>query len=50
MFLAVMDTLEIEAASVAGWSDGAVIGLMLAEMAPQRVAGVFCFACNFEDA
>jgi pimeloyl-ACP methyl ester carboxylesterase len=46
--LAVMDTLQLEQAAMVGWSDGAVIGLMLASKAPTRVAGVFFFACNMD--
>ncbi len=45
---AVMDTLRIEQAGLVGWSDGAVIALMLATQAPTRVAGVFFFACNMD--
>lgn len=46
--LSVMDTLNIEKAAVVGWSDGAVIGLILARQAPERIAGVFYFACNMD--
>jgi pimeloyl-ACP methyl ester carboxylesterase len=46
--LTVMDTLNIEKAGVVGWSDGAVIALILALKAPARVAGVFYFACNMD--
>lgn len=46
--LAVMDELGIERAQLVGWSDGAVIALMLAEKVPQRVSGVFYFACNMD--
>jgi pimeloyl-ACP methyl ester carboxylesterase len=45
---AVMDTLNIEKAGLVGWSDGAVIALILASQAPERVAGVFFFACNMD--
>jgi pimeloyl-ACP methyl ester carboxylesterase len=44
--LAVMDALWIDRAAIVGWSDGACTGLVLAMMAPQRVAGVFFFGCN----
>jgi pimeloyl-ACP methyl ester carboxylesterase len=47
-FLAVMDTLHIEKAALAGWSDGACTSLLLADKAPARVAGVFYFACNMD--
>ncbi len=46
--LAVMDTLELDQAAVVGWSDGACTALILATMAPTRVAGVFFFACNMD--
>ena len=45
---AVMDALQLEKAGLVGWSDGAVIALMLASKAPTRVAGVFFFACNMD--
>ena len=45
---AVMDALSIAKAAVVGWSDGACIGLVLARQAPERVAGVFFFACNMD--
>jgi len=45
---AVMDTLHIEKAALVGWSDGACIALILADTAPERVAGVFFFACNMD--
>ncbi|MBK5568455.1 alpha/beta hydrolase [Ensifer sp. SSB1] len=46
--LAVVDRLEIQNAAFAGWSDGACIALVLASMAPERVSGVFFFACNMD--
>lgn len=45
---AVMDALHLEKAGLVGWSDGAVIALILAMNAPARVAGVFFFACNMD--
>ncbi|HEV7318088.1 MAG TPA: alpha/beta hydrolase [Ensifer sp.] len=45
---AVMDRLELQKAAIAGWSDGACIALVLASMAPERVSGVFFFACNMD--
>lgn len=45
---AVMDALQIEKASLVGWSDGAVIAMLFADNAPARVAGVFFFACNMD--
>jgi len=46
--LAVLDQLGIERAAVVGWSDGACTGLALAKAHPERVAGVFFFACNVD--
>ena len=46
--LAVMDALRLEKATMAGWSDGACIALVLAAQVPTRVAGVFFFACNMD--
>jgi pimeloyl-ACP methyl ester carboxylesterase len=46
--LAVMDTLQINKAALVGWSDGACTALILASKTPQRIAGVFFFACNMD--
>jgi len=46
--LAVMDTLRLDKAAFVGWSDGACIALILANLAPARVTGVFFFACNMD--
>jgi pimeloyl-ACP methyl ester carboxylesterase len=46
--LAVMDELKIDTAGFVGWSDGAVISLIVADKAPARVASVFFFACNMD--
>jgi pimeloyl-ACP methyl ester carboxylesterase len=45
---AVMDALQIGRAALVGWSDGACTALVLASRAPERVAGVFYFACNMD--
>ncbi|WP_304166759.1 alpha/beta fold hydrolase [Phenylobacterium aquaticum] len=45
---AVMDALEISRAALVGWSDGACTALVLADQTPDRVAGVFFFACNMD--
>lgn len=45
---AVMDALHVEKAALVGWSDGACTALILAANAPERVAGVFFFACNMD--
>jgi len=46
--LAVMDACHLERSALIGWSDGACIALVLASIAPGRVAGVFFFACNMD--
>jgi pimeloyl-ACP methyl ester carboxylesterase len=38
--------LHLDKAAMVGWSDGACVALILASIAPERVAGVFFFACN----
>ncbi|OCJ17524.1 alpha/beta hydrolase [Rhizobium sp. AC44/96] len=43
--LAVMDRLRIDKAAFVGWSDGACTALILANRKPERVSGVFFFAC-----
>ena len=43
-----MDHLALDKATFVGWSDGACIALVLASKAPERVAGVFFFACNMD--
>jgi pimeloyl-ACP methyl ester carboxylesterase len=46
--LAVMDALGIARAALMGWSDGACTALIAAHKTPERVAGVFFFACNMD--
>ena len=46
--LAIMDHLAIDKAHFVGWSDGACTALILADHHPERVAGVFYFACNMD--
>ncbi len=46
--LAVMDELHMERAGLVGWSDGAVVALIVAMQAAARVAGVFYFGCNMD--
>lgn len=45
---AVMDVLGLGKAALIGWSDGACTALLLAGQIPERVAGVFFFACNVD--
>lgn len=47
--IAVMDSLNIEKTGLIGWSDGADTALILADLAPQRAAGVLFFGCNMDD-
>lgn len=46
--LAVMDCLELTKSALVGWSDGACAALILADQRPERVRGVFFFACNMD--
>ena len=46
--LSVMDALYLEKAALIGWSDGACTALVLAAQIPERVDGVFFFACNMD--
>ena len=46
--IAVMDVLHLPKAAVVGWSDGAIIGLVMALKDPDRVTGVFAFAANMD--
>jgi pimeloyl-ACP methyl ester carboxylesterase len=46
--LAVIDSLGISRAALVGWSDGACTAMVLAASNPERVAGVFFFACNMD--
>lgn len=45
---AVLDRLNISRVAIVGWSDGADIGLALADETPELVAGLFFFACNVD--
>ncbi|MFY8031845.1 MAG: alpha/beta fold hydrolase [Devosia sp.] len=45
----VMDQLGVARAAVVGWSDGACTGLAMAKARPERVRGVFYFACNVDE-
>lgn len=45
--LQLMDYLKIERASIAGWSDGGIIGLILAIEHPERVSKLFTFGTNY---
>ena len=43
---AVMDRLGLRRAALAGWSDGAIVGLELSMRQPQRVSRLFAFGPN----
>ncbi len=45
---AVLDALALDKVATVGWSDGACIALILAMQVPERVSGVFFFACNMD--
>jgi pimeloyl-ACP methyl ester carboxylesterase len=44
--IALMDFLKIDRAAIAGWSDGAILGLDIAMHHPDRVTKLFAFAAN----
>lgn len=44
--IAVMDAEHIERADVVGWSDGAIVSLILAMQHPDRVRRIFAFGAN----
>ncbi len=46
--LAVMDALALERAALVGWSDGAIVALIVAMQAPERVSRAFAFAFNMD--
>ena len=46
---AVMDAAGSEKAAIAGWSDGAATGIVMAHDTPERVDGVFFFACCIDE-
>ena len=46
--VAVMDRLNLPRAAVVGWSDGAIVGLVLALHNPDRLTRVFAFAANMD--
>lgn len=45
--LQLMDYLKIKKASIVGWSDGGIIGLILAIKYPERVNKLFTFGTNY---
>jgi pimeloyl-ACP methyl ester carboxylesterase len=46
--IAVMDAIGVDKADVVGWSDGAILGLIMAMKDPQRVGRVFAFGANMD--
>jgi pimeloyl-ACP methyl ester carboxylesterase len=48
--LAMMDHLKLDKVSVVGWSDGAIIGLILAMQHPERIKKLFAFGANYNTA
>ncbi|MEJ0065309.1 MAG: alpha/beta hydrolase [Caulobacteraceae bacterium] len=46
--VAVMNVLHLRKAAVVGWSDGAIVGLVMALKHPERVTRVFAFAANMD--
>lgn len=45
---ALLDHLGLERVPIVGWSDGADTGLVLAHERPERVSGLFFFACKID--
>ncbi len=46
--LAVMDRLKLPRAAIVGWSDGAIVGLILAMGHPDRLTAVYAFGANMD--
>lgn len=46
--IAVMDRLQVDKAAVVGWSDGAIIALIMAMRHPGRVAAIYAFGANMD--
>lgn len=46
--LAIMDAVKWPKSALVGWSDGACTALVCAMQNPERVTGVFFFACNMD--
>jgi pimeloyl-ACP methyl ester carboxylesterase len=46
--VAVLDMLHLKKVSVVGWSDGAIISLILAMQVPDRIDKVYAFGANME--
>jgi pimeloyl-ACP methyl ester carboxylesterase len=44
--IGLMDFLKIPKAAIVGWSDGAIIGLDIAQRHPERLSKLFAFAAN----
>ena len=44
----VMDQLRLQKAAVVGWSDGAIVALVMALKVPYRLTRVFAFAANMD--
>ena len=45
--LAMMDHLKLDKVSIVGWSDGGIIGLVLAMQHPDRVSKLFAYGANY---
>ena len=46
--LAVMDRLKLHRADIAGWSDGGIVGLIIAMRHPARLDKVYAFGANMD--
>ncbi len=45
--LAMLDYLKLDKVSIVGWSDGGILGLVLAMQHPERVEKLFAFGANY---
>jgi pimeloyl-ACP methyl ester carboxylesterase len=45
--LYLMDLLHVKKAAIVGWSDGGIMGLLLAIYHPERVSKLFTFGANY---
>lgn len=46
--LAVMDHLQLRRTDIAGWSDGAILGLIIAMRQPERLGKLYAFGANMD--
>lgn len=44
----IIDQLKLKEICVIGWSDGAIVAMILAMQIPEKIKGVFFFGCNMD--